>query len=112
MIFRMVTIALSFLSLIIFSSVQTFAQNSKIHPENIRLVNMGYMSTPKYYPEIQRIPAGYAKKLWQEGKARFVYVSYSKQNLIIGGIYIDTESPSVSELKLFNNEQPIVIYCN
>lgn len=86
---------------------------STMHPYNHTLVKMGYMPAPKYYPEIMRIPATYAKHLYDQGKAKFLYVSYSPDNLIVGATYLTEDQVHSVPLSKFGLKkgEPLVIYC-
>jgi len=86
---------------------------SQMHPQNQKLVKLGYMPSPKYYPEIPRIPATYAKMLFDQGKAKFLYVAYSPNNLIVGGMYLTEDQVHSVPLSKFGLKkgQPLVIYC-
>lgn len=88
------------------------ASNGGLHPFNQRLIELGYMPYPKYFPEVPRIPVYYAKKLWEEGEARFIFVSYQKKDLIVGAVHLDTEVPpfDISQFKLTGEDQVIVVY--
>lgn len=88
------------------------AGKSNLHPMNKRLVDLGYMPYPKYFPQVPRIPVNYAKKLWEEGKARFILVSYQKKELIVGAVHLDNEVPpfDISRFKLTGPDQTIVVY--
>jgi hypothetical protein len=85
---------------------------STIHPYNQKLVKMGYMPAPKYYPEIPRIPATYAKHLYDQGQAKFLYVSYSPDNLIVGATYLTEDQVHSVPLSKFGLKkgEPLVIY--
>ena len=86
---------------------------STMHPYNQKLVKMGYMPAPKYYPEIPRIPATYAKHLYDQGQAKFLYVSYSPDNLIVGATYLTEDQVHTVPLSRFGLKkgEPLVIYC-
>ncbi len=88
------------------------AKNDNLHPMNKRLIDHGYMPYPKYYPQIPRIPVNYAKKLWEEGEARFILVSYQKKELIVGAVHLDNEVPpfDISRFRLTGPDQTIVVY--
>ena len=79
---------ISALAVFVVLGVGSYAFSSNMHPANVRLVQMGFMPPPMYFPEVPRIPAYYAKKLWENGEARFFLVSYSSLHLIVGGIHL------------------------
>ena len=83
-----------FLLIFIFvcSSV-AYAQGRNMHPVNKRLMDLGIMGHPKYYPEVPRITATAARHYYQEGKARFVLISHSDRHLILGGIHLTEDLP-------------------
>jgi len=85
---------------------------STMHPYNQKLVKMGYMPAPKYYPEIMRIPATYAKHLYDQGKAKFLYVAYSPDKLIVGATYLTEDQVHTVPLSKFGLKkgEPLVIY--
>lgn len=87
--------------------------STTMHPYNQKLVKLGYMPAPKYYPEIMRIPATYAKHLYEQGKAKFLYVSYSPDNLIVGASYLTEDQVHSVPLSKFGLKEgePLVIYC-
>lgn len=103
-----------FMLIMIFISTQktSNAKNVDLHPMNKRLIDFGYMPYPKYFPQVPRIPVNYAKKLWSEGKARFILVSYQKKELIVGAVHLDNEVPpfDISKFRLTSDEQTIVVY--
>lgn len=76
------------LAVLVVLSVGSYAISANMHPANVRLVQLGFMPPPKYFPEVPRIPAYYAKKLWENGEARFFLVSHSSLHLIVGGIHL------------------------
>jgi len=87
--------------------------STTMHPYNQKLVKLGYMPAPKYYPEIPRIPATYAKHLYDQGKAKFLYVAYSPDNLIVGASYLTEDQVHTVPFSKFGlkDGEPLVIYC-
>jgi hypothetical protein len=87
--------------------------STTMHPYNQKLVKLGYMPAPKYYPEIPRIPATYAKHLYDQGQAKFLYVAYSSKHLIVGATYLTEDQVHTVPLSKFGLKkgEPLVIYC-
>lgn len=65
----------------------------QLHPINKKLVQLGLMPIPKYYPEVPRITAHQAYSLYSSGKALFVLISYSDKHLIVGGFHLTEDKP-------------------
>lgn len=88
------------------------ASVGELHPINKKLVQMGFMPVPKYYPEIPRIPAEQAFLLYKQGKALFVLISYHDKDLIVGGIHLtEDKPPRINPNKLpAKKNQIIVVY--
>lgn len=108
---RSILIAILATCLLIVAAVPCQAQK-KLHPMNQKLVQMGMMPVPKYYPEIPRITAEMAYSLYLSGKALFTLISYSDQHLIVGGIHLtENKPPSMDPNTLpFQPGQILVVY--
>lgn len=75
-------------------AVSAAAENTRqLHPINKKLVQMGIMPVPKYYPEVPRITAQQAYSLYLSGKALFVLISSSNHHLIVGGLHLTEDKP-------------------
>lgn len=90
-----------------------YAQSSRLHPVNKRLMDLGLMGHPKYYPEVPRITANAALHYYNEGKARLVLISHSDRHLIVGGIHLTEDRPprmNPNSIPLLP-DQVLITYC-
>jgi hypothetical protein len=102
------------LSVIIFISTTVCAISSgttPLHPLNKRNIEFGLMPYPMYFPDVPRITARYAKSLYDDGKALFVYVGASDTR-IIGGIGMTEGEMWKFDAKNFNlkDDRILVVY--
>lgn len=105
---------ISFVLLFLFIGLSSDVFSEKVHPINLKLVKHGYLKTiPKYYPEVARLPADIALKLYNANQALFILVSYHDKDLIPGGIHFNEgQVKNINPNKLpLKNKKCLIVYC-
>ncbi|TRO83360.1 hypothetical protein [Trichloromonas acetexigens] len=90
---------------LLFSGTNVNAKNL-MHPLNERNVAIGLMPRPKYYPEVPRVTAVYAKYLYDQGQGFFIAVS-THDIQIVGGIQMterEVWDTDFSKIKIPDNK--------
>ncbi len=87
-------------------------EKARLHPRNRKLIKLGLMPYPKYYPEIPRITAREALALYKQHKALFILISHQDLHLIVGGIHLtEGEYPRIDPNRLpLKKGQVLVLY--
>jgi len=101
------------LSFISTAQVAVAKGSRDLHPRNKQLMKLNLMTYPKYHPNIPRVTAKEALRLYQENKALFILISASSKHLIHGGIHLtEGQYKGINPDRLpLRKDQILILYC-
>jgi len=82
-----------------------------LHPLNKRNIAIGLMPYPKYFPEVPRVTAVYAKHLYDKGKGFFIGVS-THDVQIVGGMQMSEREVWDTDFGSLNipDDKAVIVY--